>query len=444
VFAYPDEDDVRILRWKQQYDQIPENTKDPALMKKKKDLQRKKPTRNSQKKYWNEADFERLKNASPARLYSKGPLPWRLLAYLLKVSPDVEKIRSVVRKRLLDQPRVEAGMKQLTRMLLTLHEKGFVKLDPEPPADALTSASAGPKPAENASPAPKPSVLDLTTPTPTLVPAARPEPPAYTAITATPTPELDKLLVFRACHPLYGAFLIDLLGVANREERIQLIESVLELPKPLLKFVRVPFEMSPGPLQTTQLDPELVAKGLIVAKPPKEEGAEEEEEWVPWDERPPVLAEKARMLFDAKYPEVGDFITQGVWAAGEVLNYGNFNTYVTSKDLTKQEGLIFRHVLRLILLTQEFEQLTPPGLTAEEWKKELSEITDKLTEICRAVDPTSTEEAIKRSHGADVVEGEEHAKTATATAVVAPPTVEQQQAGLTAEEESEFGAGLSE
>ncbi len=41
VFSYPDEDDVRILRWKQQYDQIPENTKDPALMKKKKDLRRK-------------------------------------------------------------------------------------------------------------------------------------------------------------------------------------------------------------------------------------------------------------------------------------------------------------------------------------------------------------------------------------------------------------------
>ncbi len=133
VFAYPHEDDVRILRWKQQVELIPENTKDPGLLKKRKELQRKKPTRNSNKKYWTEADFERLKTAGPARLYSKGPLPWRLLAYLLKVSPDVDRIRNVVRKRLLDQPRVEAGMKQLNRMLLTLHEKGFVKLNPEPP-----------------------------------------------------------------------------------------------------------------------------------------------------------------------------------------------------------------------------------------------------------------------------------------------------------------------
>ena len=147
VFAYPHEDDVRILRWKQQYDQIPENTKDPGLLKTKKALLKKKPSRNSQKKYWTEADFERLKNAPPARLYSKGPLPWRLLAYLLKVSPDVEKIRSVVRKRLLDQPRVEAGMKQLNRMLLTLHEKGFVKLDPEPPRRRTPGRPARQEPA---------------------------------------------------------------------------------------------------------------------------------------------------------------------------------------------------------------------------------------------------------------------------------------------------------
>ncbi|HYH67828.1 MAG TPA: DEAD/DEAH box helicase, partial [Urbifossiella sp.] len=101
VYAFPHEDDVRIVRWKQQYDQIPENTKDPGLMKAKKSLLKKKPSRNQQRKYWGEGDFERLKAAPPARLFSKGPLPWRLLAYLLKISPDVEKIRTVVRKRLL-------------------------------------------------------------------------------------------------------------------------------------------------------------------------------------------------------------------------------------------------------------------------------------------------------------------------------------------------------
>jgi superfamily II DNA/RNA helicase len=460
VFAFPHEDDVRILRWKQQYDQIPENTKDPGLLKAKKALQKKKPSRNSQKKYWNEADFERLKNAAPARLYSKGPLPWRLLAYLLKVSPDVEKIRSVVRKRLLDGPRVEAGMKQLNRMLLTLHEKGYVVLDPPPPAQ---ESGVGSQVSERTQPpATIGLVIDATPrkdPTPQPPPRSGEggqtppslegkgdgglgsSPPAYQPDKANPTPALDKLLVFRACHPLYGAYLVDLMATASREERIQLLESVLELPKPLLKFVRVPFDLPAGPLQTEKLDPELIAKGLMTATPPKVEGEEEEEdEWVPWDERPPLLAEKARMLFDATHPEVMDFNTTAVWAAGEVLNYGNFNTFVTSKDLTKQEGLIFRHLLRLILLTEEFEQLTPPGVEDAAWKAELKEIADKLTEICRAVDPTSTEETIKKAHAADVVEGEDHAKPATEATPEPPPPA----AGLTTEEEDAFGAGLSD
>jgi superfamily II DNA/RNA helicase len=409
VYAFPDEDDVRILRWKQQYDQIPENAKDPAMQKMRKALLKKKPSRNQNKKYWGEGDFERLKAAPPARLYSKGPLPWRLLAYLLKVSPDVDRIRTVVRKRLLDQPRVEAGMKQLNRMLLTLHDKGFVKLEPEPPVPE---------------PSPPTAVGGLPS-------------TDYQPVTATPTEALDKLLVFRACHPLYGAFLIDQLGTASTEERLQAFESVLELPRPLLKHVRVPFDLPSGPL-AERIDPELIARGLMVAQPPKAEGEEEEDEFVPWDERPPVLAEKLRLLFDAHYPEVGDFNTQAVWAAADIiLRYGgNFNTYVTSRELTKQEGLIFRHCLRLILLLEEFEQLTPTGLDPAQWKAELKEIGDKLTETCRAVDPTSTEETIKKAHAADVVEGEEHAAAVTAA------TPERPSPPAEPDEEDAFGAGI--
>lgn len=386
VFVGPHEDDVRIAKWKKQYDSIPDTTKDPGLMKAKKALLKKKPTRNNTKKYWSESDFDKLKAAPPARLYSKGPLPWRLLAYLLKVSPDVEKIRAVVRKRLLDQPRIEAGMKQLDRMLLVLHNRGFVKLEPEPPppVDGIESQP-------------------------------------HQATRAVPADALDKLLVFRACHPIYGAFLVDLLAVANPDERIQLLESVLEIPRPLLKFVRVPQDLSPGPLAVDRLDPELIARGLIIAKPPKVEGEEEEEE-EEFEERPPTLAEKVRMLFDATHPDVTDVNTQSVWAAGEVLRYGgNFNQYVTSKDLTKQEGIIFRHLLRFILLLEEFLQLTPPGVDPQQWQVDLRDMGDKLTEACRKVDPTSTEETIKKAHAGDVVEGEDHAKPVTAAEIAAQP-----------------------
>src|SRR5262249_56105576 len=38
VFALAHEDDVKILRWKEQYDRIPENTKDPSVIKARKAL----------------------------------------------------------------------------------------------------------------------------------------------------------------------------------------------------------------------------------------------------------------------------------------------------------------------------------------------------------------------------------------------------------------------
>ncbi|MFO0851182.1 MAG: DEAD/DEAH box helicase [Gemmataceae bacterium] len=410
VYTLPHEDDVRIVKWKKQYDQIPETTKDPGLLKAKKALLKKKPARNSQRKYWGEGDFDRLKAAPPARLYSKGPLPWRLLAYLLKVSPEIEKIRTVVKKRLLDQPRVEAGIKQLDRMLWVLHDKGYVTLQPEPVFEPTTDGTPPARTFDNL----------LKT---------------YTPILAAPTPALEKLLVFRAVHPLYGAWLIDQLATANPDERVQAFESVLELPRPLLKFVRVPDDLPAGTFETETLDPELVARGLIVAKPPVPEGEEpEEDEWVPWDERPPRFAEKLRLLFDATHPEVADVTTQAVWAAGEVLRFGgNFNAFITHKDLAKQEGLIFRHLLRMILLTEEFAQLTPTGVDPADWQRDLKQIADVLTEACRQVDPTSTEETIKKAHAADVVEGEDHAKTATAAETPLAPEPE---------EENAFGAGI--
>ena len=51
-------------------------------------------------------------------------------------------------------------------------------------------------------------------------------------------------------------------------------------------------------------------------------------------------------------PTSPTFHTQSVWAAGELLRdfNGNFNLYVRTRDLVKQEGIVFRHLLRLILL----------------------------------------------------------------------------------------------
>lgn len=379
VFALAHEDDVRILRWKEQYDAIPEDTRDPNLLKAKKNLKRKKPSRRDNQLYWNESQFKQMQGAAPAKLYSKGPLPWRLLAYLLQVSPEVARVRTFLRKRLLDDSRIRASEKNLEQMLLTLARAGFVTLEPPPP-----------------------------------VPNEQGEAPPYSAVLARPAPALDKLLIFRSIHPLYGAFLLDHLGLADRDERLQALESVLEVPRPLLRQVRVPRpdELPPGPLAISRLDQELVQRGLMSTRflhNPEPAEEEEEDNWSEEGEYPPTLADKLRLLFDALYPEVGDLTTQSVWAAGELLRLaGDFNKFVQSRDLVKQEGIIFRHLLRLVLLCGEFAQLCPADTTAAAWQAELQDIAERLTASCRVVDPTSTDEAIERAHAADVVEGEAH------------------------------------
>ena len=123
-------DDVKIGRWRKKFDQIPEDTKDPGLLKARKALKRKMPKRRAGEQYWSETQFEKLKDSPPDRLRSKGTLPWRLLAYMLQASPDVELLRTLVGKRLMDERHLESGRKALERMLLILWRAGYVELEP--------------------------------------------------------------------------------------------------------------------------------------------------------------------------------------------------------------------------------------------------------------------------------------------------------------------------
>jgi hypothetical protein len=175
--------------------------------------------------------------------------------------------------------------------------------------------------------------------------------------------------------------------------------------------MRVPFadNLPPGPLALTRLDPELVNRGLISARPAHDAGTEDEEDYDKDDEEeyPPALADKLRMLFDVTYPDASDVHSVAVWGAGELLRFGgNFNKYVQARDLVKQEGIVFRHFLRLILLLGEMAQVCPPETNLADWQADLRDIADQLTASCRAVDPTSTDEVIELAHAADVVEGE--------------------------------------
>ncbi|MGO8747689.1 MAG: DEAD/DEAH box helicase [Thermoguttaceae bacterium] len=439
VFVLAHEDDVKIARWKDKYDRIPEDTKDPGLMKAKKAMKRKMPKRRETEQYWTEAQFDKLRAAKPGKLYSRGPLPWRLLAYMLDASPEVDRVRKLVSKRLMDTAHLEVGQQDLDQMLMTLWRAGYVTLDPEPPKTveaAQTNVPAvPPQPPRQGLGAGIPQAqkrgdaetrrrgdaemgrrgdgeMGKGTPIfPTGYPLSGgpspppPSPPPYRPEFAYPTDQLKRLTLFRGVHSLYGLFLVNQLGIANREERIQAMESVLELPRSVGHFVRVPKHdrMPPGPLATTRLDETLLRLGLVTADELTAQPEEDDDDYrnrSSFDEQPKwilTLAEKLRKLFDYDFPGVRDLHTSPVWAAGEVLEFnGDFDKYVSSKSLQKQEGIIFRHLLRLILLIAEFTQLCPPDTTEQEWKGDLEEIAARVTETCRQVDPTSTEKALEQ------------------------------------------------
>jgi superfamily II DNA/RNA helicase len=401
VYVLAHEDDVKIARWREKYDQIPEDTKDPGLMKAKKALKKKMPTRRATEQYWNEAQFNKLCAAPPGNLYSRGPLPWRLLAYMLDASPEVDIIRRLVGKRLMDPGRIEAGQRELDRQLMTLWRTGYVTLEPQPPTDAQLAEIQAAAAEEKAKAAKR---LDFTFGFGEKPKPAATEPPAYKPMLARPTENMAKILLFRGINPLYAVFLINQLGIADRNERIQAMESVLELPGSVAHYVRVPRqdELPPGPLATMRLDAQLLQLGLATPEelsPNARDEQDEDQRRLEDDgERKWILtvAEKLRRLFDYEYAGVSDLRTTAVWAAGELLLFGgDFNKYVTSKSLQKQEGMVFRHALRLILLVNEFLQLCPPDVTEEEWRGDLGDIAARLTESCRRVDPESTDKALE-------------------------------------------------
>ena len=86
--------------------------------------------------------FQKLIESPPGNLYSKGRLPWRVLAHTLSASPDVQQLRSIISKRFMDTGRVAAAQKQLDGMLFTLWRGGFVELEPKPPADLASLQTA--------------------------------------------------------------------------------------------------------------------------------------------------------------------------------------------------------------------------------------------------------------------------------------------------------------
>jgi hypothetical protein len=170
--------------------------------------------------------------------------------------------------------------------------------------------------------------------------------------------------------------------------------------------------MPPGPLATQTVDPALLLRGLATQEDLYPTADQSD---LPPDQRkyPVPLAQKMRLLFESEIDHAGGLFVTPVWAVGDLLERGGglaafvtagggantkpdaFDQYVRARDLLKQEGILFKHFLRMILLCDEFRQLTPPDVPPQDWQARLTAISDVLTNACRTVDPQSTDETLK-------------------------------------------------
>jgi hypothetical protein len=198
---------------------------------------------------------------------------------------------------------------------------------------------------------------------------------------------------------------MEYLAIADDPELVQILESLLEMPGSVAKSVRVPWpdDLPPGRLSTEVVDPQILTRGLATQDDLYPTADQSD---IPPELRkyPVPLAQKMRMLFESEIDHAGGLFVTPVWAVGDFLAHtGDFDKFVRARDLVKQEGIVFKHFLRMILLCDEFAQLTPRDTNPDDWRARLAAIADVLTVACRAVDPQSTDELLEEMEDAPSV-----------------------------------------
>ncbi|MCC7293991.1 MAG: DEAD/DEAH box helicase [Phycisphaerales bacterium] len=346
VHAMAHEDDARIAKWKKKYDQIDPKSKDPGILRAKKDLERKRPTRRTHEQYWTEGQFKTLIAAGPGKLASRSMIPYQVLVYLLRRYDSLAHVREFLGKRFNTPDQIESFQRQLDHMIANLAAMGFVEMQPDGLHVKLTERIA-------------------------------------------------ELTFFRSVDPLYGVYLASRLNTADFTEKSLALESVLPLPPSVERAVRPPEDLPPGPLETNELRPLMIQMGVVSSGVGSGGGKDEEPQDDArlhaeplWEEepppRPPVFAEMLKIAFDAQLPSPEEILIQPKWVAGGVAQAeSSFYKFVRSRNLDKQEGLVLRHLLRLVILAGEFfEKTTDP---------QYQQLADVATRAAQQVDPRYTD-----------------------------------------------------
>ncbi|MFG0316890.1 MAG: hypothetical protein ACF8XB_06430, partial [Planctomycetota bacterium JB042] len=106
--------------------------------------------------------------------------------------------------------------------------------------------------------------------------------------------------------------------------------------------------------------------------------------WAEEEEKPPSFPEMLKLAFEAKLAEPDEVDVQPKWIGGGVFDsQGDFHSFVASRTLQKNEGIVFRHLLRFVILAGEFHRRTDDP--------DYDDLAARITDVCRDVDPGYTE-----------------------------------------------------
>lgn len=345
VFAIAHDDDVKINKWRKKYEQLDLQSKHPSMLQKRKDLERKKPSRRKTQQYWSEGQLRQLIEAGPAKLYSRSMISYQVLIYLLTKFGSLAEARAFVAKRFNDADRIASYQEQLGFMLENLAGLGYLSI-------------------------------------------------AEDGLHVTLNDSIHKLLNFRSIDPLFGAYLAEQLVQSNDLEKQVVLEALLETPPGIWRHMHLrPGDLEPGPLQTNVMEPLMIHMGIKLAGGAANESEEEktdyddprDDPW--WDgetvERPPTLPDMLRIAFESQLKAPEPIYVQAKHVTPDLFDDCDFYRFVRSRNLVKQEGLLLRLLLRLVTLSEEFSTLTEdPAYRA---------IGEKATQCCMAVDPSYTD-----------------------------------------------------
>jgi len=342
VFVLAHDDDAKIAKWRQRYDKIDPNSKDPGVMRMRKEMERKRPSRRKTEQYWTEGQLKTLIDAGPAKLLSRSMIPYSFLIFLLHKTQSVSEVRSFLAKRFNTTERIERFQTELDSMIGNLAKFGYLTRDDGNERVTLSES-------------------------------------------------IDQLLVYRSIDPLFGEFLREKLAASSFEEKVLALEAALPLPPVLERRVRIPDELEPGPLQKNVLEPTLLQMGIVLSGEgggvvAVDEDDQYEDYMDPDDaQRPLTFPEMLKAWFDAELETPELIYLQPKWVAGAIFEMnGEFFPYVRSRDLTKNEGLILRHLLRLVTLAGEFSQRSGGD-------PDYVRLSEAATGICQRVDPRYTD-----------------------------------------------------